>query len=325
MLDCLPRVAGFCLAVSLLTVLCGPGLAADPTPDSRRLAAELPIADMHLHLFPELTPAELIARMDRNNVRWGGAVGPTNPRSDAGPFIATLGKRYVPMAAQPEFLVMFRESGLPGMSTVEHPRFKAMIERADADFQSKRIRGFGELILNNRASHPDPSFRRKAPIDSPPVRSMFEAAARNRGVVQIHMEPDRDSVAELETVMNAYATVPVILSHCFAVTSDTAMAEYFLRKYPRALCDLSARSEPLLPERFRSQMIFGANFADERWLKLMEAMPGQFVIGSDATSPQHDYDRIIGNYRSGLLPRLSPATARKIAFENAVRLFDLEE
>jgi predicted TIM-barrel fold metal-dependent hydrolase len=302
----------------------GSGWAADPTSESRKLAAEVPIADLHLHLFPDLTPDALLARMDRNNVRWGGAVGPAGPRSDPRPFITALGKRYIPMAGQPEFFIAYREGGTAAISTADHPRLKSMLERAAAELQAGQIQGFGELVLNNRTSHPDPTFRRKAAVDSPLVRQMFEIAARHRGVVQVHIEPERDTVAELEAVMTAHPTVPVILSHCFAVNLDTAMAEYFLKKYAQALCDLSARSEPVLPPSLRARMIFGADFADPGWLRLMEARPDQFVIGSDATNAQIDYDRIIAVYRSGLLPRLSPATARKLAFENAVKLFKLE-
>jgi hypothetical protein len=301
-----------------------PGFAADPTPESRRLAVDLPIADMHLHLYPDLTPGELQARMDRNNVRWGGAVGPINPRADARPFMAALGSRYIAMAGQPDFGALYREGGAEALANAEHPRFKAAMDQAEEDLKAKRIRGFGELILNNKTSHPDPTFRRKAAVDAPTVRQMFAAAARHQGVVQMHIEPDPDTLSQLEGLLNAYPTVSVILSHCLAVAEDPATPEAILRKYRRVYCDLSARSEPVMPPRLRNRMIFGADFAEARWLRLMEALPDQFLVGSDATGSHEDYDRIIAVYRSGLLPRLSATTARKIAFENAVKLFGLE-
>lgn len=318
-------VRASCAAVLALGFgLSGTGWAADPTPESRKLAAEVPIVDLHLHLFAELTPDELRARMDRNNVRWGGAVGPTTPRSDPRPFIAALGKRYIAMAGQPEFMMAYREGGAAALGNADHPRLKATIEQAEEDLKAKRIRGFGELILNNRNSHPDPTFRRKAVVDAPPIRQMFAIAARHQGVVQMHIEPDPDTVGQLEALLNAFPTVPVILSHCMAVAEEPTAPEAILRKYRRVLCDLSARSEPVMPPRLRHRMIFGTDFADARWLRVMEALPDQFVVGSDATNAHEDYDRIIAVYRSGLLPRLSAATARKIAYENAVKLFGLE-
>jgi len=73
----------------------------------------------------------------------------------------------------------------------------------------------------------------------------------------------------------------------------------------------------------RRLMIYGPTFADDRWVALMEALPDRFVLGSDLTDPSLSYDKIIANMRTGLLPRLSAATARKVAYENAVALFKL--
>jgi hypothetical protein len=54
-------------------------------------ALELPLADIHFHPMPFMTPQELLQRMDRLNIRWcGGAGANTPPRDQAsepcGPF-----------------------------------------------------------------------------------------------------------------------------------------------------------------------------------------------------------------------------------------------
>ncbi|WP_157077129.1 hypothetical protein, partial [Curvibacter delicatus] len=61
--------------------------------ESASLAASVPIADVHMHLYRGLTPEELRAAMDRNNVRWGGGVGPVGPGYDPLEFGKVLGPR----------------------------------------------------------------------------------------------------------------------------------------------------------------------------------------------------------------------------------------
>jgi hypothetical protein len=45
------------------------------------------------------------------------------------------------------------------------------------------------------------------------------------------------------------------------------------------------------------------------------------MIGTDFNA---DYDGTIASYRKGLLPRLTPATLRRIAHENAQRVMKLQ-
>jgi len=312
-------IAAFVFASAVTAAAC----AADPTVESRKRAAELPIADMHFHIVPHMTPRDLLAQMDRNNVRWAGAVGPVWMGLPVDAFIDRMGARYVAMAGQPDFLMMLRSVGAGGLTDADNPTFTAMMAQAEKDFAAGRIHGFGELFLNNMNSSPDMSFRRKTSADSATVRQMFAMAARFSAVVQIHMEPEQGSVDALEAVMARFPTVPVILSHCMAVTASPSFPESFLRAHPQAYCDLSARAEPVMSSFSRRLMIYGPTFADDRWVALMEALPDRFVLGSDLTDPSLSYDKIIANMRTGLLPRLSAATARKVAYENAVALFKL--
>ena len=54
--------------------------APEKVPESVELAKSVPIADVHMHLV-NLSVADHRAQMDRNNVRWGGGVGPAGDRS----------------------------------------------------------------------------------------------------------------------------------------------------------------------------------------------------------------------------------------------------
>jgi predicted TIM-barrel fold metal-dependent hydrolase len=309
------------LAVVLVTVFF-PARGAEPTADSRKLAAELPIADLHMHLYRGLTPAELKSRMDRNNIRWAGGVGPVMPGIDTAPFIALLGERYLPMLAQPEFHYLFTSGGAAALDDANRPAFKNMMAAADNLLKTRAVHGFGELIVNNKASNQQPKFRRKASMDSATMRAMFDSAQRNGGVVQIHTEDDEDSVAGLEALHKAYPAVPIILSHCLAVTKDTQTPRRMLQSSPLIYCDLSARSASAKGRKDRR--IFGPNFVEPEWLDLIEAFPDQFVVGTDVADEGHDFDKVVGDIRNGLLPRLSAETANKVAYLNAMKLFDLK-
>jgi hypothetical protein len=95
----------------LLAAVVMPALAQTNPGESKKLAAEVPIADVHMHLYRSLVPADLLSAMDRNNVRWGGGVGPLAPGYDPKDFSKVLGKRYFPAGAMSEFYEMFQLGG----------------------------------------------------------------------------------------------------------------------------------------------------------------------------------------------------------------------
>jgi predicted TIM-barrel fold metal-dependent hydrolase len=55
----------------------------------------------------------------------------------------------------------------------------------------------------------------------------------------------------------------------------------------------------------------------------MEDHSDRFMVGTDAHNVQEFVDAI-DTVRTGLLPDLTPTTARKIAYQNAQRLFGLK-
>jgi len=317
---------GFIRAGLILLAGIGGAFAAEPTAETRRLAAEIPIADMHLHLIPDLTPDELRTRMDRNKVQWGGAVGRISPRAPAVElFRQALGDRYVVMAGQPDFTAIYYEGGAAALADPANATFKALLDSAEYGLKAGRIRGFGELIVNNRTSHPDQAFRRKFATDAPTLRALFEMANRHKGVIQIHMQPDDDSIAGLERMMAANPDVSVILSHCM-VEASPSLVRQLMQKHPQLFCELSARSPPVIPARSPAtyQNIFDGYSANSGWIALIESLADRFMVGSDLTHAGVSYDEIIGVIRTGLLPRLPPETMAKVAHGNAVRLFALK-
>jgi predicted TIM-barrel fold metal-dependent hydrolase len=311
-----------------LTLACPMAAHAQDAAAQRQLALEVPIADVHMHTYPGLTAVELRSQMDRNRVRWGGAVGatfygPYGPNVQE--FIQALGPRYIPAGAQPDFTVLYSTGGTAAMENAESTAFQSLLARLEQDFANKSIRGIGELILNNRNSHPLPAFRRKAQVDAPSFEALFDLAAKHGGFVQLHIEDDNDSVASLERLLRKHPTMPVILSHCMAKATAT-FAQALLARHPQLYCELSARSSIFLKApHVQAYQIHDASTANAAWVALIEAMPDRFMLGSDATGRNLDYDEIIAAFRTGLLPALREPTLRKVAYGNAQRLFQLPD
>jgi hypothetical protein len=98
----------------------------------------------------------------------------------------------------------------------------------------------------------------------------------------------------------------------------------FLRTYGNVYRDLSFRSTPQENGRFPERIIFTRTSLDPAWRALIEEFPDRFMVGVDDVHSWGEYDQVIDSIRFGLLARLSPATAEKVASQNGVRLFRLK-
>jgi predicted TIM-barrel fold metal-dependent hydrolase len=316
---------GLALGVTFVTwlFLASPAHASDG--DSASLAASVPIADVHMHLYRGLTPDELRAAMDRNNVRWGGGVGPVGPGYDPLEFSKVLGPRYFPAGAQAQQFVMFQAGGANELASADSPRFKALMEQLAGQFERKEISGVGELVLNNHRSSAMPGFARKVRIDAESLQAMYALAQKHQGYVQLHMDDDPDSIEQIESMARRYPDVPFILSHCMTRASAPA-ARAVLERHANLYCETSYRSTARNgAPGLRPYMIHTADSADSAWLAVIEALPERFMVGSDIYTKDVSYDAVIAAIRSGLLARLTPATLKKVAYENAQRVFRLPQ
>ena len=298
---------------------------AQPDPEAQRKAAlEVPIADAHYHLIPGLNAQAMKAQMDRNGVRWAGGVGATQPGIEVDSFSLELGSRYSRAGAQAELARIYRTGGVDELQNLNNPIFIALKTALADDFKAGKIQGIGELILNNLRSHPDPTFRRKVPLDAPPIVELIAIANQFGGYVQIHTEPDAGSLAQLERLVVAYPKVAFILSHCMPLSSASDMRS-LLNKYQTIYCEVSTRN-PVYSKnpQHQASVIHSGRDIDSSWLKLIEEMPGRFMIGSDVHSSTLSYDEIIQVVRGGFLSQLRPETMRQVAYENAVKVLRLD-
>lgn len=291
--------------------------------ESAALATRVPIADVHFHLEGHFVPADIKALLDRNNVRWAGGVGPfgrvaSNFRQG---FIDAMGERYIATLGQPEFSVLYFSRGASATEDSDTQDFRALLQRAEAEFKAGRLKGFGELFVNNRTSNSQPAFRRKIATDAPTIRAMYQLAAKYGGFVAMHMEVDPDSLQQLDALASMEPRATVILSHC-GVWADAGTIRALLDRHPNIHCDLAWRSPPTA-RQVPARIIFDATGVKGEWLDLIEQKADRFMIGTDAFCC--DYGEAIDGFRKGLLQWLSPATLRKVAYENAKRVMKLSE
>lgn len=88
-------------------------LFAQSTPQTIEIAKTIPIADVHMHTYFRGGPssAAFLEQMDKNNVRWGGAVG--DYRADVAD---KLKDRYIPAIGQMEFMEVFFSRGASALT-----------------------------------------------------------------------------------------------------------------------------------------------------------------------------------------------------------------
>ena len=186
------------------------GALAEPRPESIEMAKTVPIADMHMHAYRRDGPraSEVLEQMDKNGVRWGGAVG--DFREDVAEL---LGTRYIPALGQAEFGRVFFTRGEKALMDDNDPIFRQLFAEAERRFSDGTAKGFGELHTDNHSSGPM-RMRRYIPTDNPVMRKFFAIANKHDGFVQIHTQLDARFNDDILRLASDFPKVKVILAHC---------------------------------------------------------------------------------------------------------------
>ena len=287
------------------------------TPESVALAKDIKIADVHMHLSGESTQA-LLEKMNRNGIAWGGGVGGIRPD---GPVRvkAVLGKRYIAALGQAEYQTVLMEKGEKGLHDITDPRFVNLFESAEKLFSERTVRIFGEIHINNVKSGVNSGFQINTSFDTPSVQKMYELANRHNAFVQIHSEGTQN-FNEIKKIARDFPKATTIFSHCIPFTSPSDIRQLF-KEHSNLLCELSAGGPT-----HRQMRTFTSSGPRLPWLELIEEFPDRFMLGTDpccGLAPK--YDELVLELRVSLLPHLKVETLRKVAFQNAVRAFGLEE
>ena len=284
-------------------------------------AEQIPLADLHFHPVEGLLPDTILRAMDRAGVRWAGNGASAMGRDDLWfPFMQAAPDRFLPFAGQGAIYMLVRDQGEAAW-TLKSPELNRYLEKLEQDLQAGRFRGIGELFVNNVNTRP-PAFQgTRYPADSLLMRRLLSLAATYQVPLSIHMEADTGSVEELERLLPIDRKSAVIWAHCGS-WAEASLVRRLMTQHPNIFCELSWRDGRRPGPRNPNVSIlgfFGRLKSD--WKELLEAHSDRFLIGTDSDS-LGDYQGIIDLYRN-ILAQLTPEAARRIAYENAQRLFRL--
>lgn len=300
-------------------VLSGSALAAAPSEEARELAKTVPLADLHMHVYgvKGSTPYNILRFMQENNVRWGGGVGHYQNEMQE-----KLGSRYIAAIGSQAWADVFRQSAASGLQILDQPAFNQLFATADRLFKEGKLKGFGEIHVKNKLKF-DPSFERSIPLDSPVINKMYELANQYGGFVQIHsMGGIFGGYDEVSVMAERYPKALTILSHCLPGTSPHLIGK-LLDKHPNVVCELSGQGLVHVPPPVGGR-VFNRDGLRVEWAAVMERHPTRFFVGTDPCCGLEDkYGEMVAEIRRDFLPYLTPATLKRVAYENAVERFGL--
>lgn len=267
--------------LSFLLILC----LALPVPAAR--GADLPIFDAHLHYsegaWSTYSPADILAMMDAAGV--SGALVSSTPDDGTLKLLDRAPRRLVG-GFRP-----YRESAHMD-SWFGDPDLFAYGEKRLA---RGRHRVFGEVHLN-----------RAEDVATPGMRRILGLVAERGLYFHVHSD-----AAVVEALLAAAPDLKVLWAHA-GLSESAATVGRVLDRHASVWTELSYRAHDLMPG--------GAIEPD--WRELLIRHADRFLIGSDtwAVDRWRSYGHLIGAHRAWLA-KLPGDVARKIAHENAERLF----
>jgi Tat protein secretion system quality control protein TatD with DNase activity len=309
--------------LSLQILILSSNAYAQPSAESLDMAKTVPIADVHMHTYSRGGPsnAAILEQMDKNNVRWGGAVG--DYRSDVAD---TLKERYIPAVGQIEFMEVFFSRGASALTDEDNWSYKRLYKNAEEMFANGAIKGFGELHTDNHSSGPQ-HIRRQIRADNPAIRRMYAIANKYEGFVQIHAQHNEQLTADILKLSVDYPQSITVLSHCLPVAQPSDLANLFQQR-KNIVCEMSATGavHNNILKINRPARAFDSNGLRPAWKDLIETYPDQIMLGTDACCGWfYAYSDMVQEIRKNLLPYLPPELMKKVAYTNAVRIFKLKE
>ncbi|MGA0186972.1 MAG: amidohydrolase family protein [Burkholderiaceae bacterium] len=308
----------FPIVLATISASWGVAVAGAPTDVTRELARTVPLADLHMHVYGigGSNPRAFLKHMEEQNIRWGGGVG--NYQAE---LQEKLGPRYISAMGNEAWHEVFKSRGASGLSILDQHAFDKLFSTAERLFAEGKLKGFGEIHVKNKQKF-DPSFERSIPLDSPVINKMYEIAQQHEGFVQIHsMGGIFGGYDEISVMAERYPKVLTILSHCLPATPPHLIGKLF-DKHPNVVCEISAQGP--VHGHLDGGRIFTRNGLRPEWAEVIERHPTRFLVGTDPCCGfDRRYGEMVEEIRRDFLPYLSPATLRRVAYENAVERFNL--
>ena len=209
-------------------------------PEARQSQAQverLPLADLHFHPEPGLSPEEVLRTMDLTGVRWAGN-GVAGGREDDvwAPFLELAPGRFIPFAGKIAIRNLIRDQGEAAWS-LKSPEILSYLQSLEQKLRAGPFRGIGELFNNHSMG-----WRQQYPADSPLMQRLLTLAATYQAPLSVHLEAAPESVAELERLLPMDRRAPVIWAHC-GFWADASQVRKMMAQHPNLLCELSNRDD----------------------------------------------------------------------------------
>ena len=251
-------------------------------------ARELPLFDAHMHwkrpAWEAYPPAAVLSLMDANGV----AMALVSSSPDEGTIRLW---QYAPRRIVPEMRPYNDVLGPSNWTKGE----------GVGDYIESRVReyphaGIGEFHLHEID-----------PEDEPLLRRIAALAIEKR--IPLHVHSGHEPV---EYLYSLNPELTIIWAHA-GMSEPPAVVETMMARYPTLHADTSYREWEILR---------GAVAIDAEWRRVLERFSDRFMVGTDTwiNGQWSSYDQLIATNRKWLA-HLTPGTARKIAYQNAERLF----
>lgn len=270
-------------------------------------ANPIPFADAHVHLNDLPMQLDLMKRWAASHavVFWGGR--------SSNESVAEAAK------AHPGKLIPF--ASISPERTAYRPAWDqhddALLQQLDAMLATGLYKGIGEI---SAAHFPSAGFGETdfSPM-GPMVTGILELARKHKVPVMLHVESTR--MAELSRLLERFADVPVIWAH--GGYTPLFLARRMLDRHPNLYYELSARTWPHHPRSPDYTILRDGEKVWPEWLQLIEAMPGRFLVGTDASHRSAASEAMKFASVQNLLAQLSPVAREQVARGTLLKLIGL--
>jgi predicted TIM-barrel fold metal-dependent hydrolase len=306
-IDSLTKTLKLSLCVGLLVAgVTACGFKAVHSP--RQKTAFLPLFDVHFHYNEPVDENKLLSSLSAAHIARSVLFGTENA--------SEMARKY------PErFVASYSGSLSLNRRALKGGKDEAIAQKIASEFeqalQSGFYRGLGEVSTYHHAYPDDPI----AP-DSPLMLRLLEVAGRYRVPINVHCSDF--GYSEMERALRASPSTTVIWAHTGSHLPPDKI-EALLREFPNLYFDLAA-----MDERWPGNhtLLSFLERIDESWRRLFEEFPERFLVGFDLSTDVGRIRQISTAAKDAavmqrVLSGLTSATATKLAYENAERLYQV--
>jgi hypothetical protein len=301
------------------------GCAAPTVRTPKEEIAGFPLVDVHSHVAAALgfTGERLIQAMDTAGIARAVVLGWGAPAAD-------LARRH------PDRIVA--AYGGPGsfgwrqqQGEIKDGTDPREVERIGAEFEAALGNpvfrgGFGEVVTHHvgipaTVTGGPPAPPTRISPESPLILRILELAGRADVPVNVHCEDY--GLREMTAALRARRRTRVVWAHTGSFLGPAAVRDV-LRDHPNVVFDLSAKNQACCPRGYTTHPLAGFRTIDDGWRQLFETDADRFLVAFDFFSRAHlPGARDAGELYRTVLSQLTPATARRLGYENAERIYRL--